>query len=162
MLNIFEGHLQLRCHLPLFHNFKCFNIKIATAHFCYLKGGEWANSQGCHWMINWLAGFYSNGFVAPKHTGFLWPILHPRWSICYMHTSFSDDYYQIDMATYLARCLCFLYWPQGCLFPHSYCLASSSFLTFCLAELTLSVEGFAIWGWPQPPGFPLPLLNPYC
>ena len=33
VLNLVKGyHLQLRYHPPLFHNFRCFNIKAATTH----------------------------------------------------------------------------------------------------------------------------------
>ena len=68
--NMQKGHhLQLRCHPPLFCNFKQFHARAALAHHPTIKNkvdellakGATEPSTGC-------AGFYSNVFVVPKCT----------------------------------------------------------------------------------------------
>ena len=70
VLNMVWGHhLQLRSHPPLFHDFWCFNVKVAAAYHPVIqkeldgilaKEGIEPSSGG--------AGFYSSMFVVPKHT----------------------------------------------------------------------------------------------
>ena len=85
VLNMVWGHhLQLRSHPP-FH-FRCFNVKVAAAQHPVIqeevdellaKGAIEPSSSG--------TGFYSNMFVAPKHTGGLWLILNLKHFNCFMH-----------------------------------------------------------------------------
>ena len=65
-------HLQLRCCPLLFHNFKQFNIKAATAH--HLISQKEVDELLANDAIKTLtcgAGLYSNVFVVPKDTGCL-------------------------------------------------------------------------------------------
>ena len=87
VLNMVWGHhLQLRSHPPLFHDFWCFNVKVAAAHHPVIqkevdeplaKGAIEPSSSG--------AGFYSSMFVVPKLTGGLHPILNLKHFNCFMH-----------------------------------------------------------------------------
>ena len=68
MLNVVSGsHLKLRCHPPLLHNFKWFNIKAAIAHYSVIH--REVDGMLAKGSVEPLSGFYSNVFVVPKHTG---------------------------------------------------------------------------------------------
>ena len=57
-------HLQLRCHPPLFHNFRKVNIKAATArHTIIQKEVDELLVKGAIESFTGGAGFYSNVFV---------------------------------------------------------------------------------------------------
>ena len=77
-------HLQHRSCPPFFHNFKQFNIKAAATHPPIIQKEVYelivkgAPSSGG-------AGFYSNVFVFPRHTGGFWPILTLKQFNHYMH-----------------------------------------------------------------------------
>ena len=67
---IWGHHIQLRSHPPLFCDFWCFNVKVASAHHHVIqkevdellaKGAVEASMGG--------AGFYSSMFVVPNCTG---------------------------------------------------------------------------------------------
>ena len=77
---------QLWCWPLLFHNFRLFNIKATVAYHPIIqkemddllaKGSIEASTGG--------AVFYSNVFVAPKHTSSLWLILNLKLFNHYMH-----------------------------------------------------------------------------
>ena len=80
------NHFHLRCCPLLFHNFKQFNIKTATAH-CPVIQHEVNGliAKGAIEPSTGGAAFYWNLFVVPKHTGGLWPILNSKEFNCYMH-----------------------------------------------------------------------------
>ena len=89
-------HLQLRSHPPLFSTFKQFNIKEAAAHHPISHHPERILSiiqkeldellaKGTIEPSSGGAGFYSNLFVVPKHTGGLWPILNLKQFNHYIH-----------------------------------------------------------------------------
>ena len=72
VLNMVKGHhLQPRYHPPLSHNFRWFNIKTVPAYHpsnqkevdkVLAKGAIEPSTRGA-------AGFYSDVFVVPMHTG---------------------------------------------------------------------------------------------
>ena len=79
-------HLQLRSHLPLFHNFWQFNVKVAVAnHPSIQKEVDEMLSKGVIEQSSGGAGFYSSMFVVPKHTDGLWPILNHKYFNHYLH-----------------------------------------------------------------------------
>ena len=81
-------HLQVKSHLPLFHNFMWFNIKTAVAHHPIIKKeSDELFAKGAIEPSSGGAGFYSNLFVVPKCTAGLWPMLNFKWFNCYMHMS---------------------------------------------------------------------------
>ena len=57
-------HFQLKSHPSLFHNFEWFNLKAATYHHPVIQ-------KELHELLTKgaVAGFYSDVFVVPKHTG---------------------------------------------------------------------------------------------
>ena len=65
-------HLQLMWHLPLFHHFIWFNIRVAVTHHPVIpnKVGELL-AKGA--IGAWTGGsrFYLNVFMVPKHNGSL-------------------------------------------------------------------------------------------
>ena len=64
VLNMVRGHhLQLRCHPPLFCNFKWFNIKAATSYPVRQKEVDEILVQGAVEPTTDGAGFYSDVFV---------------------------------------------------------------------------------------------------
>ena len=69
MLNIDKGqHLQLRCHPPLNHNFKWFNIKAATAYYLIIqKQVNELLARGVIEPFNGGDGFYINVFMVHKY-----------------------------------------------------------------------------------------------
>ena len=71
VLNMVWGHhLQLRSHPPLFHDFWCFNVKVAAAHHPVIqKEVDELLAKGAIEPSSGGAGFYSSMFVVPKHTG---------------------------------------------------------------------------------------------
>ena len=78
--------LHLRCHPPLFHNFKQFIIKAAAAqHPIIQKEEDKLLTKGAIGPSSGGADFYSNVFVVPKHTGGLQPICNPKQFKHYMH-----------------------------------------------------------------------------
>ena len=87
VLNMVQGHhLQLWSCPPLFHNFRQFNVKVATTHHPIIqKKVDELLAKGVIEPFSGGAGFYSSVFVVPKHTGGLWPILNLKHFNCYMH-----------------------------------------------------------------------------
>ena len=77
VLNMVQGHhLQLQSHPPLFCNFQQFNVKVtATHHPIIQKEVDELLAMGVIEPSSGGAGFYSNMFVVPKHTGGLQPII---------------------------------------------------------------------------------------
>ena len=68
VLNVVKGHyLQLRCHPPLFCNFKWFNIKAALVHHPIFQKPDELLATGAIEPSTGGAGFYPNVFVVPKH-----------------------------------------------------------------------------------------------
>ena len=87
VLNMVWGHhLQLRSHPPLFHDFCCFNVKVAAAHHPVIQKevDELLAKETIEPSLDG-AGFYSSMFVVPKHTGGLQPILNLKCFNHYMH-----------------------------------------------------------------------------
>ena len=78
VLNMVRGHhLQLRSHPPLFHDFWHFNVKAAAAyHPVIQKEVDELLAKRAIEPSAGGAGFYSNMFVVPKHTGGLHSILN--------------------------------------------------------------------------------------
>ena len=74
------------CPPPFFCNFKLFNIKNAVSYHAIIQN-KWMSLlvKGAVEPLTGGAGFYSNGFVVPKHTGGLQPILNLKQFNCYMH-----------------------------------------------------------------------------
>ena len=71
---------------PLFCNFWQFNVKVAAAHHPIIqKEVDELLSKEVIESSSGGAGFYSNMFVVPKHTGGLWPILYLKWFSFYLH-----------------------------------------------------------------------------
>ena len=63
-------HVQLKCPTLLFCNFKWFNIKAATVHYCVIqKEMLELHAMGPIDSLTGGAGFYSNVFVVPENTG---------------------------------------------------------------------------------------------
>ena len=87
VLNMVWGHhLQLRSHPPLFHDFQCFNVKVAAAHYPVIqKEVDELLAKGEKEISSGGAGFYSSMFVVPKYTVGLRPILNLKHFNCYMH-----------------------------------------------------------------------------
>ena len=71
VLNMVWGHhLQLRSQPTLFHDFWHFNVKAAAAlHPGIQKEVDELLAKGETEPSSGGAGFYSNVFVVPKHTG---------------------------------------------------------------------------------------------
>ena len=84
-----RGHyVQLRCHLPLCHDFSQLNIKQALAHHPIIQNE--VNELLTKGTIEQSAGgafLHSNIFVVPKHNGGSLPILNLKQFNCYMHIS---------------------------------------------------------------------------
>ena len=64
-----DHHLQLMCHSLHFHNFKWVNIKVATVHHPITQEVDELLAKGVIEPLSGGAGFYSNVFIVPKHTG---------------------------------------------------------------------------------------------
>ena len=70
VLNMVWGHhLQLRSHPPLFHDFQCFNIKLAAALHPVIQEVDELLAKGAIEPSSGDTGIYSSMFVVPKHTG---------------------------------------------------------------------------------------------
>ena len=87
VLNMGQGHHhQLRVHPSLFHDFHCFNVKVAAAHHLIVqKEVDELFAKGVIKPSSGGAGLYSSMFVVPKHTGYLWPILNLKHFYPYFH-----------------------------------------------------------------------------
>ena len=63
-------HFHLRCHHPLFHNFKQFNIKADLDHHLIIwKEVDELLVKDTIEPCTSGSGFHSNVFVVPKHAG---------------------------------------------------------------------------------------------
>ena len=63
-------HLQLRLCLPLFCNFWHLNVRAVAAHHPVIQREvDELFPKGAIELSSGGAGFYSNMFVVPKHTG---------------------------------------------------------------------------------------------
>ena len=83
---VWDHHLQLRSHPPLFRNFWHFNVKVPAAHHPVIqKEVDELLAKGAIEPSSGGAGFYSSVFVVPKHTGGLRPILSLKHFNHYMH-----------------------------------------------------------------------------
>ena len=71
VLNMVQGHhLHLQSHPPLFHNFRQFNVEVATIHHPIIqKEVDELLAKGVIEPSSGGPGFYSSMFVVPKHTG---------------------------------------------------------------------------------------------
>ena len=70
---MFQGrHLHLKCHPPLFCNFKWFSFNVATPHHpvFWQEVDELLAKRATELSAEGV-GFYSNVFVVPKHIGAL-------------------------------------------------------------------------------------------
>ena len=78
VLNVVKGHhLWLRCHPPLFCNFKQFNIKAAMTHCPIIqKEVDELLAKGAFEELCGGAGFHSDMFVVTKCAGGLQLILN--------------------------------------------------------------------------------------
>ena len=67
---VWDHHLQLRSHPPLFHGFWCFNVKAAAAHHPVIqKEDDQLLAKGAIEPSSGGAGLYSSVLVVPKCTG---------------------------------------------------------------------------------------------
>ena len=62
-------HLQLQYNPPSIHNFKCFNIRVATAHDPVTQKEGYDLLMISNEPLTGNACFYSNVFGVPEQTG---------------------------------------------------------------------------------------------
>ena len=160
---VWDHHLQLRYHPPLFHNFWQFTVKVAVAHHPIIqKEVDELLAKGAIEPSSGGTGFYSSMFVVPKGISGLKPICNLRHFNNYLHIpSFKmptirhvwqliqcDDYaFSIDLQD------AYLHIP---IVKH-HC----HFLQFVWHNLPYQWKVYHL-GWPQHLRFSQPSLNQSC
>ena len=163
VLNMVQSHhLQLRS-CPLFHDFQCFNVKVAVAHHPVIqKEVDELLAKGAIEPYSCGAGFYSSMFVVLKHTGGLQPILHLKCFNHYMHIP-SFKWQLLNMYGSLSNVVIMpfplIYRMLIYIFP----LLSIIIISYILFGIMCLIIGrFYLLGLLQPLGFLHPSPNLFC